>query len=122
MDDDGYIYIQGRSVDMIKTGAHRVNPADIEEVIAAIDGVAEVAVVGMTDDILGQTIKAVIVPTAGARLEPMTVKAHCNARLASYKVPKHVEFVAHLPKTASGKVQRYLLTNETSRGLGSNGQ
>lgn len=122
MDDDGYVYIQGRSVDMIKTGAHRVNPADIEEVVAAIDGVAEVAVVGVADDILGQTIKAVIVPTAGAKLEPMTVKAHCHARLASYKVPKHVEFVARLPKTASGKIQRYLLTNETSRGLGSNGQ
>lgn len=122
MDDDGYVYIQGRSVDMIKTGAHRVNPADIEEVIAGLDGVAEVAVVGITDDILGQTIKAVIVPIAGARLEPITVKAHCHARLASYKVPKHVEFVAHIPKTASGKIQRYLLTNETSRGLGSNGQ
>ena len=114
MDEDGYVYIQGRSSDMIKTGAHRINPADIEEVIAELDGVAEVAAVGVPDEILGQVVKAVIVAGAPTAPTATAIKAHCHARLASYKVPRQVEFVAQLPKTASGKIRRYLLANETS--------
>lgn len=120
MDEEGYVYIQGRSSDMIKTGAHRISPLDIEEVIGDFDGVAEVAVVGVPDDILGQAIKAVIVPRSGAALHAMAIKAYCHARLANYKVPRHVEFATQLPKTASGKIQRYLLVNESSKGVRSN--
>jgi acyl-CoA synthetase (AMP-forming)/AMP-acid ligase II len=108
-DKDGYIFIVGRRSDMIKTGAHRVSPQEIEEVIAELDGVAEVAAVGVADEILGEVIKAVIVPRAGCALDKRGVQAHCHARLALYKVPKHVEFVAELPKTASGKLKRFSL-------------
>jgi acyl-CoA synthetase (AMP-forming)/AMP-acid ligase II len=108
-DEDGYIFIVGRRSDMIKTGAHRVSPQEIEEVIAELDGVAEVAAVGVADEILGEVIKAVIVPRAGHGLDKRGVQAHCHARLAMYKVPKHVEFVAELPKTASGKLKRFSL-------------
>jgi acyl-CoA synthetase (AMP-forming)/AMP-acid ligase II len=113
MDAEGYIYIQGRRSDMIKTGAHRVAPNEIEEVIAEIDGVAEVAVVGVDDDILGQVIKAIVLPRPGANVDGMRVKAHCRDRLALYKIPKYVELVAELPKTASGKIQRFLLSNHS---------
>lgn len=113
-DEDGFVFIQGRATDMIKSGAHRIHPQDIEEVIAELEGVAEVAVVGMADEILGQAIKAVIVPRSGAVLTPMLVKAHCHARLASYKIPRAIEFATALPKTASGKVMRYQLSNPTS--------
>lgn len=109
MDGEGYLFIQGRSADMIKTGAHRINPKEIEEVIAEIEGVAEVAVVGVPDEILGQVIKAVVIPRPGGALTPREVQAHCHRQLASYKIPKLIEFAAELPKTASGKVRRFML-------------
>jgi long-chain acyl-CoA synthetase len=109
LDTDGYLHLSGRRSDMIKTGAHRVHPKDVEEVIHEIEGVAEVAVAGIEDEILGQAIAAFIVPAPGIELDPLKVKTHCRARLASYKIPKTIEFVATLPKTASGKVRRHEL-------------
>lgn len=112
LDHDGYLYLVGRRSDMIKVGAHRIHPQDIEEAIAELDGVQEVAVVGVEDELLGQSIKAFVVPAAGAELDAMRVQRHCRERLAAYKVPKQVEIVASLPKTASGKVRRAELTTE----------
>jgi acyl-CoA synthetase (AMP-forming)/AMP-acid ligase II len=109
MDQDGYLYLVGRATDMIKTGAFRVSPQEIEEVIAAIEGVEDAAVVAIPDEVLGQAVKAVVVPRPGADLTVMAVKAHCRANLASYKVPKAVEFATALPRTSSGKVQRFKL-------------
>jgi len=108
-DGDGYLYIDGREVEMIKVGAFRVSPQEIEEVLAQLPGVQEVAVTGIADALLGQAIKAVIVLREGAAPDVMSVKAHCRAHLAQYKIPKVVEFAAELPRTSSGKVQRYKL-------------
>jgi acyl-CoA synthetase (AMP-forming)/AMP-acid ligase II len=109
LDDEGFLFLSGRRSDMIKTGAHRVHPLDVEEAIAELEGVSEVAVVGIDDTTLGQAIKAVVVRSAQAALDADAIKAHCRARLAGYKIPKQVEFVPSLPKTASGKVRRALL-------------
>ena len=98
--------IDGRIVEMIKVGAYRVSPMEIEEAIALLPGVADVAAVAVPDDLLGHAIKAVIVPATGATLDIRAVKAHCRQRLATYKIPRIVEFVEALPRTASGKVQR----------------
>ncbi|MCY7353529.1 MAG: acyl--CoA ligase [Lysobacter sp.] len=112
LDQDGCLFLAGRRSDMIKTGAHRVHPNDIEEAIAELAYVIEVAVVGVDDDVLGQVIKAFVVtetlPDRGAE----RIKAHCRARLAPYKIPKHIEFVTALPRTASGKVRRVQLTEQ----------
>lgn len=108
-DEDGYLHIKGRLRNMIKAGAHRISPEEIEEAIAWLDGVAEVGVTGVDDGLLGQMIKAVIVPAPGRELVPREVKAHCHRHLASYKIPKVIEFAARLPRTASGKIQRYKL-------------
>jgi acyl-CoA synthetase (AMP-forming)/AMP-acid ligase II len=114
LDDEGFLFLSGRRSDMIKTGAHRVHPKDIEEVIAEIDGIAEVAVVGVDDELLGQVIKAFVVGVDGAAIVPDRIKAHCRERLATWKIPKHIEAVDALPKTASGKVRRALLAGITT--------
>lgn len=106
IDEDGYLFLVGRRSDMIKTGAHRIHPADIEEVIAEIPGVIEAAVVGIDDDVMGQVVKAFVVVERVTTQLSIQIKAHCRARLATYKIPRQIEFVSSLPKTASGKVQR----------------
>ena len=108
-DDDGFLYIDGRLVEMIKVGAFRVSPLEVEEVLATLPGIAEMAVAAMPDELLGQAVKAVLVLREGTELDELRVKAHCRERLASYKVPKVVEFARELPRTASGKVQRFKL-------------
>jgi long-chain acyl-CoA synthetase len=105
-DDDGFLYIDGRAIEMIKVGAFRVSPLEIEEVIAALPGVEEVGVTAIPDELLGQAIKAVIVLKEGGQLDARSVKAHCRQQLAMYKVPKVVEFANALPYTATGKVRR----------------
>ena len=107
-DADGFLWLSGRRSDMIKTGAHRVHPQDVEEVIAELPGVREVAVAGLDDALLGQVVAAFVVRDGDAPSE-MAVKAHCRQRLAGYKIPKQVAFVAELPRTASGKIRRAAL-------------
>ncbi len=107
-DSEGYLYIDGRISDLIKTGAYRVSPDEIEEVIASLAGVLEVGVTAVADALLGHAIKAVIV--GDGTLDAKRVQAHCRAHLAGYKVPKIIEFAAALPRTASGKLRRSKLT------------
>ena len=109
-DEDGFFFIVGRSSDMIKTGAHRISPLEIEETLLELDGVAEAAVAGIQDEILGESIKAFLVLRPGRTLEVRAIQAHCLERLPQYKVPKQVEFVSELPRTASGKIKRFMLT------------
>ncbi len=113
-DEEGYLYIDGRAVEMIKTGAFRVSPQEVEEAISGLSGVQEVAVTGIPDDMLGQAILAAIVRKPGSRLDVRAVKAHCHQLLAAYKVPKQVEFVTEFPRTASGKVQRLELARQVT--------
>jgi acyl-CoA synthetase (AMP-forming)/AMP-acid ligase II len=108
-DEDGFLYIDGRLVEMIKVGSFRVSPLEVEEVLATLPGIAEMAVASTPDPLLGQAIKAVLVLREGATLDERQVKAHCRERLASYKVPKMVEFAQELPRTSSGKIQRFKL-------------
>jgi acyl-CoA synthetase (AMP-forming)/AMP-acid ligase II len=108
-DADGYLYIDGRSSDMIKSGANRISPKEIEEVIQELEDVHEVAVVGTPDELLGEIIKAYVVPKKGSELKQMTIQRHCKSNLAIYKIPKFIEFIEELPKTASGKIQKFLL-------------
>lgn len=119
MDSDGYIFIQGRSGDIIKSGGHRINPRDIEEVIAELDGVSEAAVLGMHDEILGEAIRAVVVLRPGAAIDAAEIREHCMRRLPLFKVPRRIEFRSDLPRTATGKIRRHLLAagNHTTTGV-----
>ncbi len=114
LDADGFLYLAGRRSDMIKTGAHRVHPNDIEDVILEMSGISEAAVVGIDDAVLGQVVKAyVVAPGLPPRSENM-IKAYCRERLASYKIPRDIEFVSALPRTASGKIRRAALLEPQS--------
>jgi acyl-CoA synthetase (AMP-forming)/AMP-acid ligase II len=109
LDDEGYLYLHGRRSDIIKVGAHRVDPQDVEDVIAELPEVEEVAAVGVDDELLGQAIKVSVVPVSGCEIDPLRIKAYCLAHLASHKVPKHVTVVESLPRTVSGKIRRHEL-------------
>ncbi len=106
LDKDGYLYLVGRNSEMIKTSGHRISPQEIEETLSELDGVEEVAALGIPDARLGEAIKVVIVRSDESTLKERDVLAHCRQNLSSYKIPKLVEFVLTIPKTASGKVLR----------------
>jgi acyl-CoA synthetase (AMP-forming)/AMP-acid ligase II len=116
IDADGFLFLEGRRTDMIKVGANRIYPNEVEEAIAEFPGIAEVAVVGIEDELLGQVVKAFISADVAGTVDKMAVQAHCRARLAPYKIPKHVEFVEALPKTASGKINRGALADAAATG------
>ncbi len=109
MDEEGYLFLKGRSREMIKSGAHRIAPAEIEEVIQSIPGVKEVVVTGIEDDLLGEAPKAWVIPTEADQALRTKILHECQRRLARFKVPKAVEFRTDFPRTASGKVRRHLL-------------
>jgi acyl-CoA synthetase (AMP-forming)/AMP-acid ligase II len=108
-DERGYYTIVGRSGDAYKRGGMNVYPAEVEGVLAELDGVQLAAVVGIPDEVLGQVGLAVVVPVPGAALEAGEVVAYCRRHLAAYKVPAQVEFVDELPLTPTGKVQKFKL-------------
>jgi len=114
MDEDGYVYIVGRQSDMIKSGAHRISPREIEAVLLEYPAVHEAAVVGVPDEILGETIKACVVVKDGVRCDRQDVLVHCHRHLPPYMAPHHVEFLAELPKTASGKIRVVALRERVS--------
>ncbi|MEJ2425396.1 MAG: class I adenylate-forming enzyme family protein [Candidatus Thiodiazotropha sp.] len=114
-DADGYLYIDGRSSEMIKSGANRISPKEIEEVIQELEGVMEVAVIGISDEMLGEIIRAYVVPKPGGDLDRMAIQRHCKNNLAIYKIPKEITFIDELPKTASGKIQRFVLQESAAK-------
>lgn len=107
-DADGYLFLVGRSKEMIKSGAHRISPREIEEVIAAVAGVGEVAVIGVEDELLGQTIKACVIGSEDESVRRSILRT-CRENLPLYKMPKTVEFYSEFPRTASGKIQKHLI-------------
>ncbi|NUT35814.1 MAG: AMP-binding protein [Hamadaea sp.] len=115
LDERGYLTITDRLKDMYICGGFNVYPAEVEQVLARLDGVAEAAVVGVPDERLGEVGKAFVVPRPGAALDAGAVVAHCRRVLANYKVPRQVEFRAKLPRNASGKALKRLLREESNR-------
>ena len=106
---DGYWTFHGRNSDMIKAGGIWVSPAEVEAVVIEHPDVLEVAVVGSRDEDGLETVVAFAVPRQGRTIEPASVDAHCRERMASFKRPRRLVVVDQLPKTATGKVQRFAL-------------
>jgi len=109
LDEDGYLYIQDRFKDMICSGAENVYPAEVENAVYGHPAVQEVAVIGVPDDKWGEAVKAMVVLKPGAAPNAEDIIAFARTRLAGFKVPKSVAFVAALPRGPSGKVLRRTL-------------
>jgi len=110
LDDDGDLWVDGRLDDMIISGGENIHPVEVEDVLASHPGVREVAVIGAPDDRLGNRVVAVVVGDA----TPEELDAHCLASsLARFKRPREYRLVAELPKSASGKILRRVLRDES---------
>jgi acyl-CoA synthetase (AMP-forming)/AMP-acid ligase II len=104
MDEDGFLYFVGRRDTMIKSSGFRISPTEVEEALFSSKKLSGAAVIGIPDEILGQTIKAFVVPSDGDPLDTQGLLAHCSEKLPRYMVPKTLEVLQELPKTSSGKV------------------
>jgi o-succinylbenzoate---CoA ligase len=116
LDEDGYLWVEGRIDDLIVTGGENVAPAEVEEALASHPAVAEAAAVGLPDPGWGRAVTAYVVLDSHA--EPPSEEelvAHCRQQLAAFKAPKRVHRVRSLPRTASGKVARDRLVAEAAR-------
>ena len=109
-DKDGFFYIVDRAKEMIVSGGENVYSAEVEAAIYEIPGVKEAAVFGIPDEKWGELVAAVVVLRLGASLSAEELKQYCKTRIASYKVPRHIEFMTEeLPKSGSGKILKRVL-------------
>jgi long-chain acyl-CoA synthetase len=104
LDTDGYLFLTDRIKDMIVSGGENIYPVEIENVVADHPSVADVAVIGVPDAKWGESVKAMIVLQAGATPDEAGLIDWCRQRLAHYKSPRSIEFVAELPRNPSGKI------------------
>lgn len=112
MDEDGYFYVVDRKKDVIIAGGFNIYPREIEEVLFEHPDIVEAAVIGVPDDYRGETVKAVIVPKPGAKLDEKQLDEYCRKHLAAFKVPRIYEFREELPKSVIGKVLKRQLVEE----------
>jgi fatty-acyl-CoA synthase len=111
-DERGYYRIEGRVKDMIIRGGENIYPREIEHLLYAHPGVADVAVIGVPDDHWGEQVAAFIRPASGSAVTPDELADYCRSRLAAHKTPRHWVFTDAFPMTGSGKVQKFLLREQ----------
>ena len=112
LDDEGYLFLTDRKAFMIIAGGVNIYPREIEDVLVVHPDVADVAVIGVPNDDLGEEVKALVQPADGVVPSPeleATLLAWCRERLARVKVPRSIDFVAELPRLPTGKVQKHKL-------------
>jgi long-chain acyl-CoA synthetase len=109
LDDDGYLWLSDRRIDMIISGGVNIYPAEIEGVLAAHPDVADVAVIGVPDEEFGESVKAIVQVTGRVAADDALASrliAHCREHLAGYKAPRSVDFIDEIPRTGTGKTQK----------------
>jgi long-chain acyl-CoA synthetase len=112
MDEKGYFYIIDRKKDLIINGGYKIYPREVEEILYQHPQVKEAVVLGVPDAYRGEVVKVVIVPQDGTPLTAEDIQQYLTPRLATYKLPKIIEFRAELPKSQVGKVLRRVLREE----------
>ena len=110
--EDGHLWLVDRKGDMIISGGYNIYPREVEDVVAEVPGVAQVAVVGVPDTDWGQRVVALVTAHAGAAVDESAVLEHCRTRMASYKKPKEVRVVDSLPLNSTGKVAKKVLREQ----------
>jgi O-succinylbenzoic acid--CoA ligase len=115
IDDEGFLYVTGRSSEVIVTGGENVMPAEVEAVLVSHPAVADAAVVGRPDPEWQEAVCALVVLAEDAKVSEEDLRSHCQSSLAGHKVPKRVDFVSGLPRTASGKLLRGQLPKSAPR-------
>jgi fatty-acyl-CoA synthase len=103
-DSEGRLFVDGRDDDMIVSGGENVFPGEVEDLLAAVAGVREAAVIGVPDDEFGQRLRAYVALAGGALLTERELQDHVRSNLARYKVPREIVFVQELPRNATGKI------------------
>jgi fatty-acyl-CoA synthase len=109
LDEGGYLTISDRKKDVIITGGENVSSIEVEDAVFSHPAVAEVAVIGIPDDRWGELVTALVVLTEGEQVSEADLIAHCRGKIAGYKIPKKVEFRDAIPRTATGKIQKFKL-------------
>jgi acyl-CoA synthetase (AMP-forming)/AMP-acid ligase II len=112
LDEEEHLHILDRKKDVIITGGENVSSIEVEDAIFSLAGVVEVAVIGVPHETWGEMVAALVVTAEGTVLTEQEVILHCKGVLAGYKCPKMVEFRAELPRTATGKLQKYRLRSD----------
>ncbi len=113
---DGYVELRDRAKDVIVSGGENISTIEVEQAVASHPTVLEVAVIGIPDEQWGERPKAFVITRAGATVTEGELIEHVRTKIARYKVPKAVEFVAELPKTSTGKIQKFELREREWRG------
>ncbi|MDQ3678925.1 MAG: AMP-binding protein [Actinomycetota bacterium] len=111
-DEEGRLFVDGRDDEMIVSGGENVFPREVEDTIARLEGVDEVAVIGVDDAQFGQRLKAFVVKAPQAKLGEADIQEHVKANLARYKVPRDVAFLDELPRNATGKIVKRELASD----------
>ena len=117
VDDAGYLYLVDRKKDMIISGGFNVYPTEVEATLYQHPDVLEACVISVPDDTWGESVKAVVTLRPGREASAQQLIAHCRERIADYKSPRSVDFVAELPKNASGKLARKIVRERYWQGV-----
>jgi acyl-CoA synthetase (AMP-forming)/AMP-acid ligase II len=114
-DDDGFLFLVGRESEMIKSGAHRIAPLEVEEVVESVDGVVQCAAVGGPHPLLGEVVVAFVVKADDSDVTDKDILRRCREELPRFKMPSEVRFVRELPRTDNGKLLRRALREQLAR-------
>jgi long-chain acyl-CoA synthetase len=109
LDEDGYLFLTARSVEIIVSGGVNIYPAEVESVLLGHPAVRDAVVFGVPDEEFGERVKALVEPEPGAHLDDEVLDAYCRTRLAGFKVPRSYDFVDELPREPTGKIAKQAL-------------
>jgi len=117
MDDEGYVYLRDRLKDMVVSGGENIYPVEVENLLAGIPGVVEVAVIGIPDETYGEALLAFFAMKPGESVDVDSMVEFCRNKLAGYKIPRRLELIDALPRNPSGKILKTVLREPYWEGI-----
>jgi bile acid-coenzyme A ligase len=117
LDGDGYLFLEPRTHDLINVGGEKVDPNEVEAALLDHPDVIDAVALGVPHGTLGSVVGVQVVLRSSSTVRRVELARHCGRRLAGYKIPKHITFVDHIPRSASGKIQRWRLDPDPARAV-----